>query len=67
MKTPQAGSGQTTNADKTSAAAIIAEAAHELEQLADVAGLEVVARLLGLVKAEAKLKMEGGENKPSGQ
>ena len=57
MAPPQDDKRPATDADRTSAAAVIAESVHELEQLAEIAGLEVLARLLVLVKAEAELKM----------
>jgi regulator of protease activity HflC (stomatin/prohibitin superfamily) len=66
LEPPQDDKRQIAAADRESAAAIIAESARELEQLAEVAGLEVLARLLGLVKAEAELKMRPEKSKSSG-
>jgi hypothetical protein len=59
------GKGKIAEADRRYAAAIIAENARELEQLAESVGLDVLARLFSLVKilVRAELKTPADEAK----
>ena len=64
---PNTGDAPSGSTEQQRAATIIAHTARELARIAERSGLDVLASILNLARAEAELRMRGAEPEPPGK